>query len=198
VTERELEPESYDIDLDLADDTRLTGTVAGVRGDLLLTLTPSTLGAKHRLKAWIDLAALTAAHPDREWRATTVGKDAWSSTLGPISPATAEAVVRDLVALYRSGLQAPLPLPVKTAGQYALSRNRGLDPSDALLAADKEWADGMYDGEQSDAAHLLIHGGKVDLTVLTATPGVGEPHVFGQLARRLWQPLLDAEKQGRL
>ena len=74
VTQREVEPESYDIDLDLGDGTRLTGTVAGVRGDLLLSLTPSSLGAKHRLKAWIDLVALTAAHPSREWRALTVGK----------------------------------------------------------------------------------------------------------------------------
>ena len=81
-----VEPESYDIDLDLGDGTRLTGTVAGVRGDVLLTLTPSSLSAKHRLAAWIDLLALTAAHPGREWRATTIGKDAWSSKLGPISP----------------------------------------------------------------------------------------------------------------
>ena len=160
--------------------------------------TQFVLGAKHRLKAWIDLVTLTAAHPDREWCALTVGKNAFSSTLGPVAPDTAQAVVRDLVALFRSGLQAPLPLPVKTAGQYALSRSRGLDASDSLLAADKDWADGTYDGEQSEPAHVLIHGGRVDLTVLTEAPGVGEPHLFGQLARRLWQPLLDAETQGRL
>ncbi|BEP13446.1 exodeoxyribonuclease V subunit gamma [Acidothermaceae bacterium B102] len=198
VTQREREPESYDIDLGLGDGTRLTGTVAGGRGDLLLTLTPSSLSAKHRLAAWIDLVALTAAHPSRDWRALTVGRDAWSSTLGPISEDTAQAVVRDLVALFRSGLQAPLPLPVKTAAEYAGRRDKGDDPGDALIGADKHWADATYPGEQSDAAHVLIHGGKVDLTVLTAAPGVGEPHLFGQVARRLWQPLLDAETQGRL
>ncbi|MDX6230374.1 MAG: exodeoxyribonuclease gamma subunit, partial [Frankiales bacterium] len=199
-TQRLLEPESWDVDLDLGDGTRLTGTVAGVRGDALLTLTPSTLSAKHRLRAWIDLVALTAAHPDREWQATTVGKDAWSSTLGPISPDTAETVVRDLVSLYRNGLQSPLPLPIKTAAEYAGRRDRGDDPADALLAADRQWVDGdKIPGEQSDAAHLLIHGAKPEITVLTAAPGDGsEPHLFGQLARRLWQPLLDAETQGRL
>jgi exodeoxyribonuclease V gamma subunit len=198
-TERLLEPESYDIDLDLGDGTRLTGTVAGVRGDVLLTLTPSTLSAKHRLRAWIDLLALTAAHPDREWRATTVGKDAWSSTLGPISPETASDVVRDLVALYRSGLQSPLPLPIKTGAEYAGRRDRGDDPADALLGAEKQWVDGdMIPGEQSDAAQLLILGSRSPITALTAAAGGDEPHLFGSLARRLWQPLLDAEKQGRL
>jgi exodeoxyribonuclease V gamma subunit len=198
-TQRLLEPESWDIDLDLGDDTRLTGTVAGVRGDVLLTLTPSTLSAKHRLRAWIDLVALTAAHPDREWRATTVGKDTWSSTLGPISPDTAEIVVRDLVALYRSGLQSPLPLPIKTGAEYAGRRDRGDDPGDALLAADRQWVDGdKIPGEQSDAAQALILGGRSPIEVLTAAEGGDEPHLFGSLARRLWQPLLDAEKQGRL
>ena len=198
-TLRLLEPESHDIDLDLHDGTRLTGTVAGVRGDLLLTLTPSTLSAKHRLSAWVNLVALTLARPDRAWHATTVGKDAWSSTLGPISQDTAETVVRDLVALYRSGLQAPLPLPVKTGADYALARNRGSDPADALLAADKQWADSdRFPGEQSESAQLLIHGAKAPITVLTTSPGDGEPHLFGSLARRLWQPLLDHEKQARL
>ncbi len=202
---RLLEPESYDVDLDLHDGTRLTGTVAGVRGDVLLTLTPSTLGPRHRLHAWVDLVALTVAHPDREWQAITVGKDAWSSTLGPVSADTAETVVRDLVALYRKGLQAPLPLPVKSSADYASTRNRGSDPADALIVADKQWVDGdRFPGEQSDAAYGLVLGQRAPIEALieaAAWPGEpfsDEPHRFGQLARQLWQPLLDAEKQGRL
>ena len=196
-TDLQLEPESWDIDVDLGDGTRLTGTVTGVRGDVLLTLTPSSISAKHRLTAWIDLLALTVAQPDRPWRATTVGKDARRSELGPISPTTAGDLVRDLVALYRSGLQTPLPLPIKTAAEYALARSRGKDPADALLAAELQWLNGRFDGEQSDPAQVLLHGSVAPITVLTAAPGDGEPHLFGTLARRLWQPVIEAELAAR-
>ncbi|MDX6254100.1 MAG: exodeoxyribonuclease gamma subunit [Frankiales bacterium] len=207
VTERALEPESLDIDIDLHDGTRLTGTVAGLRGDVLLTLTPSKLAATHRLRAWVDLAALTVAHPDREWRATTVGRDEWASMLGPIPPDVAETVVRDLVALYRKGLRGPLPLPIKTSGEYAARRAGGVDQADALAGAEKSWLDDMFDGEQSDPAQVLILGAGAPLSALTALDPwpdeVGgwptdEQHRFGRLARRLWQPLLDAETQARL
>ena len=80
------EPESYDVDLDLGDGTRLTGTVAGVRGDVLLTLTPSSLSAKHRLEPGSTWSLSPPPTPDREWRAMTVGKDAWTSKLGPVAP----------------------------------------------------------------------------------------------------------------
>jgi exodeoxyribonuclease V gamma subunit len=92
-----------------------------------------------------------------------------------------------------------LPLPIKTGAEYAGRRDRGDDPADALLGAEKQWVDGdTIPGEQSDAAQLLILGSRSPITVLTATPGGDEPHLFGSLARRLWQPLLDAEKHGRL
>ena len=114
-------------------------------------------------------------------------------------------VVRDLAALYRTGLRAPLPLPIKTSSEYANRRSRGDDPSDALIAADRQWKSGdRMPGEQADAAHALIHGTDAPITVLTAAapwPGEAAPeeqHRFGVLARRLWQPLLDAEQMVRL
>ena len=72
--ERALPPESHDVDVLLADGTRLTGTVGDVRGDTLLSLTYSRLAARHRLLVWIDLVALTVAQPDRAWRAVAVGR----------------------------------------------------------------------------------------------------------------------------
>ena len=57
------------------DDGRvLTGTVNGVRGDVLVRTVFSRLGAKHRLRAWVQLLALSAAFPDRTFEAVTIGR----------------------------------------------------------------------------------------------------------------------------
>jgi exodeoxyribonuclease V gamma subunit len=48
-----------------ADGGRLLGTVANVRGTVLLSTTCATLAARHRLRAWVQLVALSLAHPGR-------------------------------------------------------------------------------------------------------------------------------------
>ncbi len=140
--EREHQPESHDVDVRLADGTRLTGTVGGVRGDVLLSLTYSRLAARHRLLAWIDLVALTVAHPDRGWSAVAVGrgrgKGAQRSVFDPLPPNDAAAALEELVALYRAGLRSPLPLPVKTAAAYAGRRSHSDAPT-AREGAAREW-----------------------------------------------------------
>ncbi len=213
------EPEQYDIDVALRDGTRLVGTVPGVRGDVILSLTYSTLAAGHRLRAWIDLVALTAAHPERGWRAIAFGRGSKDklgkvklarSVLGPISAAQAETTVHELVALFRDGLRSALPLPVKTAARYAALRRTGNRIPAALVGADKqawsdrEWGSGkVIPGERADAEHLLVYGQNAPISVLTSLPpkaaegGPGwaadETDRFGLLARRLWDRLLDAE-----
>jgi exodeoxyribonuclease V gamma subunit len=209
--ERAVEAATHDVDIPLADGTRLTGTVQGVRGDVLLSMTYSRLGPRHRLDAWIDLVTLTVARPERPWRAVIAGRGsrdgAARSLLGPLRAQDATRVLEELVALYRSGLRTPLPLPLKTAADYALRRQRGSRVPAARHGAETKWSDGTYPGEQSDAEHVLLHGDGAPLSVLTGErpgPGEGGPgwHAdetdrFGLLARRLWQPILDAETQGR-
>ncbi|MDQ5808695.1 MAG: exodeoxyribonuclease V subunit gamma, partial [Actinomycetota bacterium] len=55
-------------------DRVVSGTVPGVRNDVLRTTTYSRIGPKHRLAAWARLLVLTVADPSREWRAVTIGK----------------------------------------------------------------------------------------------------------------------------
>jgi exodeoxyribonuclease V gamma subunit len=200
--ERALEPESYDIDLALADGGRLLGTVANVRGTVLLSTTCATLAARHRLRAWVQLVALSLAHPGKGWTAVAVGKGGKKvtrSVQGPLDPEAAGAVLAHLVQLYRTGLTCPLPLPVKTAAEYATLRNRGRSVELARTMAAKKWDDDRYPGECSDPEHVLLHGEQAPLSALTdqaPLPGEGlvdELDRFGILARQLWQPLLDHE-----
>jgi exodeoxyribonuclease V gamma subunit len=209
--ERQHPSESYDVDVALSDGTRLIGTVGGVRGDVILSMTYSKLGAKQRLRAWVELAALTVAQPGREWSAAAVGRGTRGprrSVFGPLPVAEAEAALDELAALYRSGLVSPLPLPVKTAGQYAFLRDKANGARAAAAGAEQMWLTERFPGEQADAEHVLVYGPDAPFSVLTdqrAAPGEGgsgwpadEADRFGLLARRLWDRLLANEKPAQL
>jgi len=208
--ERAVPPESYDVDVPLSDGTRLTGTVGDVRGDAILSITYSSLGARQRLHAWIQLVALTASQPGREWQGVAVGrggkgKGAKRSLLGPLLQADALAVLNELVALYRTGLRSPLPLPVKSSAEYAFLRDTGTRTAGARIGAEKRWLTDRFPGEQADAEHVLVYGPSAPFSVLTdqaAAHGEGgrgwpadETDRFGLLARRLWDRLLANETQ---
>src|SRR3712207_7386295 len=47
----------------------LSGTVSGVAGDVLRSISYATLGPQHRLAAWVRLVALSAARPERPLQA---------------------------------------------------------------------------------------------------------------------------------
>ncbi len=209
-TERQLPATTVDVDADLGDGSAVTGTVGGVHGDVVLSTTYSNLGAKHRLEAWLDLLTLTAAVPDREWRAVAVGRrsgGAFRSVLGPVTADEARVALRELVEVYRAGLRSPLPLPLKASSEYAARRQQGADVTDARFAADQKWTSSRFPGEQDDAEHELLHGRSAPLqTVLAERPwahetGPGwaadETDRFGALSRRVWRRLLAAESQGR-
>ena len=66
-----------------------------------------------------------------------------------------------------------------------------------------KWATGSFPGEDDDAAHSQVWGRQAPFETLLAptrpdeTWG-GEPHRFGELAVRLWSPLLDHEQRSLL
>ncbi len=59
---------SVDVKVALPGGRTLGGTVPGVAGDTVRTVTYSRVSARHRLAAWVRLLALTAAHPGPQLR----------------------------------------------------------------------------------------------------------------------------------
>jgi exodeoxyribonuclease V gamma subunit len=199
---------AIDVSVPIGPARMLTGTVGGVHGDVIARTVWSNLGAKHRLRAWIQLLALAAGQPDTSWRAVTIGKG-WRgpmrSSLASPRSGVANDVLQSLTDLYVRGLREPLPLPLGASLAYADVRVMGDDEHHALVKAEKSWQDGF---ESTDRDHRTVWG--LDMSfddVLAQKPtdddqpagsSKGESTRFGALACRLWHPLLAAETLERL
>ncbi|HVM15555.1 MAG TPA: exodeoxyribonuclease V subunit gamma [Egibacteraceae bacterium] len=208
------EPSSVEVAVDLGAGRTLVGTVPGVAGDLLRTITYSRVSAKHRLTAWVRLLALTAGHPDRAFAAATVGRGRGRRVTCVALPAlvpdpatraeAARAQLAVLVDLYDRGMREPLPLYAKTSAAWAQARHDGHDPEPG---ADGEWTSGWsrqgerWSREDEELEHQLVLGGVVPLrALLEDQPRADEGwHAeqeatrFGRYARRLWSGLLAHE-----
>lgn len=192
----ELPPTDVDVDVELPDG-RVVGTVSGIHGRTLVRVEFAKLKPKQRLRAWVALLALTAS-TGQEWTACTVGRGRHHgiaiARLGPVDPAAARAALADLVTLVAMGRCAPLRLPTLAGHEYARVRRSGGGPEDALAEATRTWAGGSFP-ERDEPAYRRVWGDGAGPEVLTAVPGPrgGEPTCFGELALRLWEPLLRAE-----
>ncbi len=202
---------SADVSVELADGTRVIGTVAGLRDDRVVRTAFSRLGAPQRLVAWVDLLALGAARPDVAWRAVTVGRRrvggppsaevSWSE-LGPLGDSVAERRRRALeglevlVDLLRRGLREPLPLYCRTSAAWAQG-----SPARRARMAEEQWQSTYAIAkEDRDPAHQLVLAGAVGFERLLVDtprpdesgPGWSEAEAtrFGRHALRLWGPLL--------
>ena len=94
-------------------------------------------------------------------------------------------MLADLVALHRAGLREPLPLPTGAAHVYARTRVGGGSADDALAEAARTWCEGRFP-ERGEALYVRVFGENAGADVLSPGP-------FGDLALRLWRPLLEAE-----
>jgi len=186
--------ERIDLVVDL-DRVRVTGSVDGVRGDTVVRVVFSRTSAKQRLQAWVELLALSASRPDREWRSVVIGRKG-QFELGPVTPEFARLVLADLVDLQGTGLRTLLPFAPLAAYEYALLDHRDR-LKDEMKRVEDQWA---FD---RDPLWERVLGPGADLDVLMAEPaqpGEGRPHRdgesrFGSLARRVFVPLLRV--QGR-
>ncbi len=207
---RSLDAEHADVSVSLPSGVTLAGTVPRIHGDCIVRVVYSRLGPKHRLRAWVHLLALTAHAPDRTWRAATIGRNPSSrgakvlgSFLGGVSPADALVHLDALVQVYRTGLTFPLPLSPKTSCAYAEKRGADKSVHTAVKFAGDAWRKKGFgpkdQGEFGDAQHQLVWGDvHLDELLRRHPPDADgtypeEPHLFGQLARRVWAPLLAAE-----
>ena len=196
---------TLDVDIDLGD-RRLTGTVGKVFGNSLVSVSYSSLGAKHRLAAWLDALALAAGQPDENWTAHTIGRWGRSGRRALLSPMTdeeARAHLRSLVDVMERGQREPLPLPVKTslafAEEFAIGAQGHADPDAKAIA---EWVTPRYNEtgfpkEDGDQWHVRAWGESAPYDLLAAPllpDEVGEaPHRLGHYALRVWSPLLGHE-----
>jgi exodeoxyribonuclease V gamma subunit len=204
---------TLDIGVDLGNGRRLTGTVAGLTANRVVSVTYSALRAKQRLASWIDLLALSASYPDEHWTAHAVGRSRAGPARALAGPLDHRAAtwLAELADLYDRGQREPLPLPPKTAAAYAETARRRLtgDDTDPIEAARREWetdrnSAAAIPGEHEDAAHRQVYGDAAPVSVLTGAPRPGEDWNteatrLGRYAWRLWQPLLSgAERVGPL
>ncbi len=203
--ERGAEAVAVDVAVDLPSGLTLTGTVPGVHDTTVLRATYSRLAPKHRLRAWVQLLALAAAHPGRPWRTATVGRPdhqrpgAYIARLTAPGQAEARELLDQLLQLHALALREPLPLPVPVACTYATARSAGDSADMALLSARRAW-----DGDQflrEDEHHVICWGRNASLDDVLGVPSAAErawfpedPTRLGVLARRVWDPLLAHEQ----
>ena len=212
------EPGSVDVKVVLEDGRTLSGTVPGVYGELLRTVTYSRVSAKHRLAMWVRWLALTAAYPQRPFEAAVAGRARYGAkkgvevtvvrlpALAPDAAMRRELAVAQLAALVDlrdRGMREPLPLACMASAAYA--HNAHLDKN-AETAGRKAWETGPrdFDKEDKDLEHQLVFGGVKTFTELLGEPprpneaGDGwdptETTRFGRFARRLWAPVLAHEE----
>ena len=195
------ERRSVDVDVDLGGGRRLTGTVNNVYGNRVVSLGYSRLGPRQRLRSWLDLLALTAAHPDEHWTAHAVGRERAGPKRALAGPVDHRAVdwLRDLVELRDLGLSAPLAVPVRTGAAWAEAHARELMGHDSppVEAARSAWQTDPHHplgitGEDDDAYHQRVLG-------IAAPVGDLLDAGLAELAWRIWEPLLaGAEKVGPL
>jgi exodeoxyribonuclease V gamma subunit len=206
-------PGSIDVRIVLLDGRSVTGTVPGVAGDVLRTVSYSKVSAKHRLAAWVRLLALTAAYPERPLTAATIGRAegrarvavARVRPLGADAPSrreTALAQLAILIDLYDRGMREPLPLYCLASAAYAGAAAAGRD---AVAAGRDAWTSGWnYAKEDREPEHQLVLAGVRSFDELLAEPPgsdeegegweVTETSRLGRCARRMWNGLLAYEE----
>lgn len=188
---------SLDVDVDLGGGRRLTGTVAGVHGTKVVSLGYSRLAARQRLTSWLDLLALSAAHPDEAWTAHAVGKDKAGpkrALAGPLDHRAVE-ILRGLVELRDLGLCRPLPLPLKTGLAWSEAHVLELMGNDRspTAAAAHAWAtdpNNSYGitGEDADSWHVRVWGERAPVDVLLDAG-------LATYAWQVWEPLLTGSER---
>lgn len=177
------------VDITLADGTRLTGTLNHIGDDAMLRYQAGKLSARGRLAMWIDHLALNAiddalnAPPVRATR--LIGKDG-DETYEAVD--NARARLSELVAIYRAGRTQPLPLFPDSAFAYAGKNNT----DEALAAAEAQWLGGDWvEAEGEKPVNAFVFRDRDPLHDGDAATG------FATLAEAVFAPLRAAKQDKR-
>ena len=211
-----LQRESLDVDiaLPLPDDRRLVGTLAGLVGGSALTVSFSSVKAKHRLHSWISALVLAAAGHEHA-RGHHLGRYSFGRdkgvghvSHGPVPRQQAVELLGQLVDLRDRGLDAVAPLPVETSRAWAEQylKNRSVRAADER-ASQRGWETRQggwgIRQEQHDTSWQHVLGDVLPLQDVVGAPLDDErwvpdvPHRLGQLSLRLWAPVLAHETMER-
>ena len=211
-----LQRESLDVDiaLPLPGDRRLVGTLGGLVGGSALSVSFSSVKAKHRLHSWISALVLAAAGQEQA-RGHHLGRYSFGRVKsvghvshGPVPREQAVELLARLVDLRDRGLDAVVPLPVETSRAWAEQylKNRSVKAADER-ASQRGWETRQggwgIRQEQHDTSWQHVLGDVLPLAAVVGTPLDDErwvpevPHRLGQLSLRLWGPVLDHETMGK-
>jgi exodeoxyribonuclease V gamma subunit len=190
---------TIDVRVDLGPPGVVAGSVGGVHGPTLMTVTFATVAPKHRLGAWVRLLALSAAHPHETFDAVTIGRAGRRLGVASIPAIPAERALEllaELVELYRHGLREPLPIYARTS--ELLARRP------AAAAGEWETTDQSFPKEDRDPEHQLRFRGVLPFAQLLAErprpdeEGAGwtaDGSRAARYAHRLWDGLLAVEER---
>jgi exodeoxyribonuclease V gamma subunit len=172
-------------------DTVIEGAVSADPGQAhLFTVTASKVKGRHRLRAFAELAFLSALEPDIAWKAHVLGRHPdrgghVAVTFGPVRRVSAHDLLAELVALYVEGQQHPLPVPCETG--FTWQRNIGSGRGRARYRAGDAWGGNF--GEGRDPANAML----LDAVTIDDLLDAG----LEDYCTRLWAPIfgLMGEKQ---
>ncbi len=209
--------ESRDVDLALPSGRRLVGTVGGIVPYFpslsALTVTYSTIAAKHRLASWLTALVLAATgdpfasshvigHKGRRSRGRWV-KSPVRVYHGQLDAEAALAWLDQLVDVRARGMREPIPLSPKTSAAWA----QGFGDGDVRTADDKAryaWETDEFKGipgEQDTPAHVVAYGERAPLSDVLGTPRPdelwfrGATSRLGQYALRVFGPITGNERE---
>lgn len=173
----------HDVALDCGP-VRLTGRVATQR-DLVLQASFSKPSESRSVGLWLQLVAL-AATAEGPWRAVLVGRGGRREWRGP-DPATARVLLGRWVRLYRAGLDAPLPLPLRFGARLA-----GLLGDDKDPFAELRTLRFAYSDDRSPQWSQFYPGADDLLAVPLGADDLDQPDesvLACAAARLIWHPL---------
>ena len=187
--------EALDVEVDLANGTRVVGTVAAHLGGERPgpgRIQFSKVRPRHRVAAWLDLLMVSGSDPSRLWRSVLIGQAASGreavdhgelvARVGPEGQLEeAKKGLAVAVDCFRRGWLEPVPLFPTVSHQLATG-----------AAARTQWSDsrGFGDGEDESVRLVFDSASYTEIMALEARPG--DPPGTGPRASRFASYLWDA------